>query len=148
MEQKTDFKVSSTMKVISNKKIKPHYVVIRIDGKTYSTTFGGDAFDDKDIDACNLQLVETEGIGREDNMWAKGRLTEGENHQKIAAIPFEINIYADEGDLTKIGAGNNFKPEEWEKDICETCGEGHLFCEKCQKHTWHKTLEDGRQETE
>lgn len=26
------------------------------------------------------------------------------------------------------------------KNICNFCGEGHLYCEKCKVYTWHKEL--------
>ncbi len=135
-------KVSHTMTAVTNKAIRGHYIVIRIDGKTYSTRFGD--LQGSDIDACNLQLVNTKGIGREDNLWVKGRLTETSGHAKITPIPFEINVYAEEGDITR-----NKKEikdlTQWRKDICERCNEGHLYCEACKKYTWHKEdEEDGK----
>ena len=28
--------------------------------------------------------------------------------------------------------------KDWEKNTCDHCGEGHLYCEKCKVYTWHK----------
>ena len=145
-----EFNVSNTMKVLKNKNLKGEYIVIRIGNETYSTSFG-EIKTGKDIDRCALQKVDTVGIGIQDNVWVKGTLTEGTNHKPLSEgtallnvssdgkIPFEINIYTSQGDIENPeGSKNTFNPNDYDKNVCESCGEGHLYCESCKKYTWKK----------
>ena len=79
---------------MNDKNLEITYVVIKIGEKTYSTTYSSVG---KELDEIqgSLQETETEGIGKEKNIWVKGTLREQENHQKLAnPMPFEINIYS------------------------------------------------------
>jgi len=81
------------MKVLKEKDKKVEYVVIKIGDKVYSTTFS-EIKTGKDIDISKLQLVDTKGIGKQQNLWIKGKLTEGKNHKKLEKKQqFELNIY-------------------------------------------------------
>lgn len=85
--------VSANMCVTKEGNKKIDYIVIKIGGKTYSTTF--ETFPSKDIEKAKTQITETKNVGEQENLWIKGQFTEEENHKKLETpIPFEINIYS------------------------------------------------------
>jgi tryptophanyl-tRNA synthetase len=122
--------VSNTMTAFDEEGLEVHYIVLRIGSQTFSTTF-------PNLTGAGIlaksQKVETKNIGIETNEWIKGVFSEGDNHQKIKPIPFEINIYSKPKD-SKV----DFNPLDWEKSVCERCRNGHLYCEKCKSYVWHK----------
>ena len=82
-----------TMKVLHKDSIKVEYVVIKIGGQTFSTSFN-EIKTGKDIDVSKSQVVTTNGIGVQVNHWIKGKFKERERHEKLKEeLPFEINIY-------------------------------------------------------
>lgn len=88
------FNVSRTMKVLKRRNKKIDYIVLRIDGKSYSTPFA-------DINSGKingtLQRVDTTGIGEQDQLWIKSYFSEGSGHQKLPENkPFELNVYFNE----------------------------------------------------
>ena len=83
------------------------YIVIKIGDKVYSTTFS-EIRTGKDISVAKKQLVITDGIGSQDNLWIKGKFTEGKNHVKLDEdINFEINIYTETKSQEVKQNGNN-----------------------------------------
>lgn len=84
------------MKVLKEKIKEVDYIVIKIGDKIYSTSFS-DIKNGKDISIAMKQLVDTKGIGEQENLWIKGSFTEGSKHEKLpTSVPFEINIYSSE----------------------------------------------------
>lgn len=84
-----------TMRILKEKRIKAEYIVIKIGDKVYSTSFS-EIKTGKDIDVAMKQLVDTNGIGEQDNLWVKGKFTESKKHQKLdEEVPFEINVYTE-----------------------------------------------------
>jgi hypothetical protein len=85
--QKPIKKVCNTMDVLDESIIPMDYLVLRIDGQTFSTN-------SKEINTGKLQLVLTKHIGHQNNIWIRGKFTEKENHELLEKeTPFEINIY-------------------------------------------------------
>jgi hypothetical protein len=74
------------MSVLDSDEIPVDYVVIRLNGKTYSTQH-------TQIGISKLQLVKTKEVGCQNNIWLKGVFKETDNHQQIPDTPFELNIY-------------------------------------------------------
>lgn len=85
------FDVSNTMKVIFEEEKKIDYFVIKIGDKTYSSSYEDIK---KGLIKGKLQVVETKGIGEQTQLWVKGNITEGKNHEKLKEeVPIEVNIY-------------------------------------------------------
>lgn len=84
-------KVSDTMDVLFNEEKEIDYIVIKIGDKTFSTSYEEIK---KGLIKGNVQLVKTDGIGEQTQLWVKGKFTEEENHKKLEEEEkFEINIY-------------------------------------------------------
>jgi hypothetical protein len=82
-----------TMKILSEKIANAEYIIIKIGDKTYSTSYS-DIKNGKDISIAKNQAVDTAGIGKQNNLWIKGKFTEGKYHNKFdMPIPFELNVY-------------------------------------------------------
>lgn len=88
------FRVSPSMTVLKSKNKKIDYIVLKIDGKSYSTSF-------KNVNGGHitgvLQRVETVGVGKQNQLWIKDKFTEGTGHQQLdKEKPFELNVYFNE----------------------------------------------------
>jgi len=87
--------IDNTMAVMEEKDEETEYIVLKFAGKTYSTFHKkGTGILSPDIKISRKQKVETFGVGKQNNFWIKGVFTEGSGHEKIDAIPFELNIYS------------------------------------------------------
>lgn len=79
--------ISDNMQVRHLNNVDVDYVVIKIDGKTYSTERNNNLI-------VKMQLANTKNIGLQINTWVKGMFVECENHNKLQRpLPFEFNIY-------------------------------------------------------
>jgi hypothetical protein len=82
-----------TMQILKEKLVDVDYIVIQIGDKTYSTSYS-EIKTGKDISIAKDQLINTIGIGQQDNLWIKGKFTESKNHIKLPEpLSFQINIY-------------------------------------------------------
>lgn len=84
--QDPKFKISETMSMLSGENIPVDYVVLIIGDKTFST-------DHNKCDIARLELVKTKEVGCQNNIRIKGHFHETNGHQKIEAVPFQLNIY-------------------------------------------------------
>lgn len=85
-----------TMKVLLDNEIPIDYVVVKKDGQAYSTPFNQAK---KGI--AKLQLIPTQGIGKQNNVWIKGFLAEKTGHLALKKpISFELNIYVKKGPIS------------------------------------------------
>ena len=81
------------MQILEEKKEQVEYIVIKIGDQVYSTSYE-EIKTGKDIDIRMLQKVNTKGIGKQDNLWIKGKFTEGKYHKKLdKPVSFELNVY-------------------------------------------------------
>jgi hypothetical protein len=86
-----------TMKVLSEHVIPIDYVVLKTKGNTFSTRRNC-----KNMGTAMIQQVETEGIGRQNNLWLKGLFVEKGQHTILSIpVPFELNIYFKEEGIKK-----------------------------------------------
>lgn len=82
------------MKIYKEEEFKGEYIVLKIGDQTFSTSYE-DIKGGNDITVAKNQLVETKGIGVQDNLWIKGKFTESKRHIKLKTpISFELNIYS------------------------------------------------------
>lgn len=84
-------KMAGNMQILGENDIKVDYFVIKIGSLVFSTE---QFFKENDIHIAKEQVVNTEGIGIQKNLWIKGNFSEGSFHKKLAKkVPFEVNIY-------------------------------------------------------
>lgn len=80
------------MKVLKEKKIVPEYIVLKLDNLTFSARL-------QNLELSRQQETDTQGVGIQDNVWIKGKFTEFNNHVKLKALPFELNVYLKKNEL-------------------------------------------------
>jgi hypothetical protein len=85
--------IDNTMAVLKEEDREVDYIVLKIGDQTFSTNHQNGGKANISGVKAKMQIVDTVGIGKNKNLWCKGVLTEGKNHQKITPIPFELNVY-------------------------------------------------------
>ena len=83
------------MVIKDEKKIKVNYVIVKIDGKIYSTKFGSKAHE-SGCEGTTKKAI-TKNIGNEKYIRIRyGKFVETNGHKKIEPKEFEIDIYLED----------------------------------------------------
>jgi len=141
MVNRTNYKVSDTMSVDNALDVKPHYMVMKLGDKVFSTRFGNK--EDLLLPGGGVDFIKsilsksnTTNIGFESNLHITGVFSEIENHQKIRPVHFDLSFYSELDHLTK-PLEKSFNPDNFRKIFCDMCkSDQHLYCTKCRRYCW------------